>query len=121
MPHEALDAVARPGRPRPQVVLGDRFGASAAGEILDALEDGFLGEGLSVIRNAPFAGAFVTQHYGRPSRGWHAVQIEIDRGLYMDERTLRPHADFDRLREMITRVISRVIIARPGRVPLAAQ
>ena len=60
MPHEALDAVARPGRPRPQVVLGDRFGASAAGEILDALEDGFLGEGLSVIRNAPFAGAFVT-------------------------------------------------------------
>ena len=54
-------------------------------------------------------------------RGWHAVQIEIDRGLYMDERTLRPHADFDRLREMITRVISRVIIARPGRVPLAAQ
>jgi N-formylglutamate amidohydrolase len=121
MPHEALDSVARPGRPRPQVVLGDRFGASAAGEILDALEDGFLGEGLSVIRNAPFAGAFVTQHYGRPSRGWHAVQIEIDRGLYMDERALRRNADFDNVRDIITRVISRVIIARPGRVPLAAQ
>ncbi|WP_213684691.1 N-formylglutamate amidohydrolase [Roseicyclus sp.] len=121
MPHEALDAVVRPGRPRPQVVLGDRFGASASGEILDALEDGFLGEGLRVIRNAPFAGAFVTQHYGRPSRGWHAVQIEIDRGLYMDERSLRPNADFEKLGEVITRVISRVIIARPGRVPLAAQ
>ena len=121
MPHEALDAVARPGHPRPQVVLGDRFGASADGAILDALEDGFLGEGLRVIRNAPFAGAFVTQHYGRPSRGWHAVQIEIDRGLYMDERMLRPNADFDAIKEIITRVIARVIIARPGRVPLAAQ
>jgi N-formylglutamate amidohydrolase len=121
MPHEALDTVARPGRPRPQVVLGDRFGASAGTEILDALEDGFLREGLSVIRNAPFAGAFVTQHYGRPSRGWHAVQVEIDRALYMDERRLRPTEDFDSLREAITRVIARVIVARPGRVPLAAQ
>lgn len=121
MPHEALDSVSRPGRPRPQVVLGDRFGASAGTEILDALEDGFLHEGLSVIRNAPFAGAFVTQHYGRPSRGWHAVQIEIDRALYMDEKRLRPTDDFDSLREAITRVIARVIAARPGRVPLAAQ
>lgn len=121
MPHEALDSVARPGQRRPDVVLGDRFGASAAGEVLDALEDGFLSQGLSVIRNAPFAGAFVTQQYGRPSRGWHAVQVEIDRALYMDERLLRPSADFDAMRRIVTGVIERVILSRPGRVPLAAQ
>jgi N-formylglutamate amidohydrolase len=121
MPHEALDTVTRPGQRRPEVVLGDRFGASAAGEVLDALEDGFLRQGLSVIRNAPFAGAFVTQQYGRPSRGWHAVQIEIDRALYMDERLLRPSADFDAVRRIMTAVIERVIVSRPGRMPLAAQ
>ncbi len=121
MPHEALDSVARPGQRRPDVVLGDRFGASAAGEILDALEDGFLSEGLCVIRNAPFAGAFVTQHYGRPARRRHAVQVEIDRSLYMNERLVRPNANFEAVQRLITSVIDRVIVSRPGRVPLAAE
>lgn len=121
MPHEALDGVARPGQRRPEVVLGDRFGASAAGEIVDALEDGFLTEGLTVIRNAPFAGAFVTQHYGRPAHGRHAIQIEIDRALYMNERTVRPSANFEAMKRIVTRVIGRVISARPGRVALAAE
>jgi N-formylglutamate amidohydrolase len=121
MPHEALDGVARPGQRRPEVVLGDRFGASAAGEVVDALEDGFLSEGLRVVRNAPFAGAFVAQHYGRPARGRHAVQIEIDRSLYMNERMIRPNANFDSVRRLITSVIDRVILSRPGRVPLAAE
>lgn len=121
MPHEALDAVARPGQRRPAVVLGDRFGASASGAILDVLEAGFQAHGLSVTRNAPFAGAFVTQHYGRPSRGWHAVQIEIDRALYMDEALLRPNAQFDAVRRILCDVIAAVIAARPGRMPLAAQ
>src|SRR6056297_1560655 len=121
MPHEALDSVSRPGQRRPDVVLGDRFGASADGEILDALEDGFLSEGLCVIRNAPFAGAFVTQQYGRPSRGCHAVQIEIDRALYMDERRIQPNGNFDKMRGIITGVLDRVIASRPGRVPLAAE
>ena len=109
MPHEALDTVVRPGQRRPEVVLGDRFGASAAGEVLAALEEGFVGHGLSVIRNAPFAGAFVTQQYGRPARGWHAVQIEIDRALYMDERLVRPNANFDAVRQIVTDVMARLI------------
>ncbi|NKX45262.1 N-formylglutamate amidohydrolase [Roseicyclus persicicus] len=121
MPHEALDSVSRPGQPRPEVVLGDRFGASAAGEVLDALEDGFLSEGLTVVRNAPFAGAFVAQQYGRPARGRHAVQVEIDRSLYMNERLVRPNANFDTVKRILTSVIDRVIAARPGRVPLAAE
>ncbi|ABD56913.1 N-formylglutamate amidohydrolase [Jannaschia sp. CCS1] len=121
MPHEALDAVARPGLPRPQIVLGDRFGASASSEIVDVLEQGFLDAGLIVSRNAPFAGAYITHRYGRPSRGHHAIQVEIDRKLYMDERMIRPNAEFETLKQIIAQVLSRVIGALPGRVPLAAE
>lgn len=121
MPHEALDAVARPGTPRPQIVLGDRFGASAASEVVDVLEQGFLDAGLIVSRNAPFAGAYITHRYGRPSKRHHAIQIEIDRALYMNERMVRPNANFDTMKQIIAQVLSRVIGALPGRVPLAAE
>jgi N-formylglutamate amidohydrolase len=121
MPHEALDAVARPGTARPQVVLGDRFGASADSDIVDVLEDGFLQAGLVVSRNAPFAGAYVTQRYGRPAKGYHAIQIEIDRALYMNERLIRPSAEFDTTKRLITDVLARVVGALPGRVALAAE
>jgi len=121
MPHEALDSVARPGARRPEVVLGDRFGASARGDLVDALETAFLQAGLVVSRNAPFAGAYVTQRYGRPMRGWHAVQIEIDRSLYMNERLIRPNGNFDNVRRIVTSVIARAIEATPGAMPLAAE
>ena len=121
MPHEALDSVARPGAPRPQVVLGDRFGASADSDIIDVLEQGFLEAGLIVSRNAPFAGAYITQRYGRPSNGFHAVQVEIDRALYMNERTVRPSIKFEGVKSKISQVLARVIGAMPGRVPLAAE
>ncbi len=121
MPHEALDAVARPGTLRPQVVLGDRFGASADSEIVDVLEEGFIEAGLVVSRNAPFAGAYVTQRYGRPATGYHAIQIEIDRALYMNEQLVRPNANFDAMKRVISGVLARVIHALPGRVALAAE
>jgi len=88
MPHEALENVGPPGSPRPHIVLGDRFGASAAQDVIAAVEAAFSAAGFRVARNMPFAGAFITQHYGRPSRRQHAVQVEIDRALYMDEATL---------------------------------
>ncbi len=121
MPHEALDSVARPGAKRPEVVLGDRFGASAAGHLVDALEAGFVEAGLSVSRNAPFAGAYVAQRYGRPGQRRHAIQVEIDRALYMDERMIRPNADFDRVKRILTGVIARVVGTLPGSMPLAAE
>lgn len=121
MPHEALDSVARPGTPRPEVVLGDRFGASADTEIVDVLEQGFLEAGLVVSRNAPFAGAYITQRYGRPTKGFHAIQVEIDRALYMDERMIRPNGNFDAVRAIVAQVLARVIGALPGRVALAAE
>lgn len=121
MPHEALDSVARPGARRPEVVLGDRFGASAAGHLVDALEAGFVEAGLTVSRNAPFAGAYVAQRYGRPGQRRHAIQVEIDRALYMDERMIRPNADFDRVKRILTGVIARVVGTLPGSMPLAAE
>lgn len=121
MPHEALDSVAAPGHRRPEVVLGDRFGASARSDLMDMLEAGFMDAGLVVSRNAPFAGAYITQQYGRPARGRHAVQIEIDRALYMNERMIRPNANFDAVKRTITDVLERVIGGLPGIVPLAAE
>ena len=95
MPHEALENVGPPGAPRPHIVLGDRFGASAAASVVEKVEAAFSRAGFRVARNMPFAGAYITQHYGRPTRRQHAVQVEIDRALYMDEKSLKPHAGYD--------------------------
>ncbi len=70
------------------VVLGDRFGASAAGWIVDALESALLERGYRVRRNKPYAGGFITERYGAPASSRHAVQIEVNRALYMDERRI---------------------------------
>jgi len=122
MPHEAMDAIARGGGRRPQVVLGDRFGASADGEIVDRIEAAFRRAGLEVARNAPFAGAYVTQTYGRPARGRHAVQVEIDRALYMDERRIKPASNFVEFQTLMTSVIAEIAeIGRPVTDALAAE
>lgn len=122
MPHEAMDAVARSGIRRPEIVLGDRFGAAAREEIVDRIETAFTNAGLVVTRNTPFAGAYIAQHYGRPLRGRHAVQIEIDRALYMNEQLIRPNANFESFRRLLQGVISEIVrIGRPDRQPLAAE
>ncbi|MCT8162056.1 N-formylglutamate amidohydrolase [Pseudoruegeria sp. SHC-113] len=108
MPHEALDVVARRGNPRPDVVLGDRFGAAADAEVVDRIEEAFVSAGLRVSRNSPFAGAFVTQHYGRPSSRQHVVQIEIDRSLYMNEEMIRPNGNFQSFRRLMGSVTAQI-------------
>ncbi len=109
MPHEALDSMARPGSTRPDVVLGDRFGATASGEVTEAVEAAFRAAGLRVARNMPFAGAFITQHYGRPGRGQHAIQIEIDRALYMNEKTLEPNGNFEAFQKLLSSTIADIV------------
>ena len=121
MPHEAIEAHARPGQPRPEVVLGDRFGAAARRDVMDRIEAAFLAAGLRVARNAPFAGAYITQAYGRPSRNANAIQIEIDRALYMDEDRITRRPDFDAFRDLIGGVVAEITGARPARLPLAAE
>ena len=109
MPNEAVENVGPPGSPRPDIVLGDRFGATAASEIVERVEAAFAAAGLRVARNMPFAGAFITQHYGRPSRRQHAVQIEMNRALYMDEQKLEPNANFDALKSLLEGVVAEIV------------
>jgi len=122
MPHEALDSVSPIGGRRPDVVLGDRFGAAAAGSVIGRIEAAFSSRGLRVARNTPFAGAYIAQHYGRPSRRQHAVQVEIDRSLYMNEVTIRKAPDFDAFRALLTEIIEEISdIGRPAMAKIAAE
>jgi len=122
MPHEAVDSVTRPGLVRPEVVLGDRFGASAGAEIVDRIEQIFLDAGLKVSRNAPFAGAYITQRYGRPESRRHAIQIELDRALYMNEQFVRPNGNFRAFQSLMSGVISEITeIGRRTVMPVAAE
>ena len=122
MPHEAVDCIARAGAKRPDVVIGDRFGASADGGVVDRIEEAFLRAGLHVVRNAPFAGAYVAQHYGRPSRRQHAIQIEIDRSIYMNEQMIRPNANFRAVQRLLRQVAQDIAeIGRKREMPLAAE
>jgi N-formylglutamate amidohydrolase len=92
------------GRLRPDVVIGDRYGTSCAGELTDATAQCLTRLGYSVSRNKPYAGGFITEHYGQPARGLHAMQIEVNRCLYMDERTLEKSAGFPRLAADLSRL-----------------
>lgn len=122
MPHEAMDAIARGAVRRPEVVIGDRFGASADGEIVERIEAAFAAAGLTVVRNAPFAGAYIVQQYGRPERRQHAVQIEIDRALYLNEALVRPNGNFNEFRRLMRQVVSEIAsIGARGQARLAAE
>ena len=76
-----------PGRRRADFILGDAHGAACASAVVEAVAGVLRGLGYRVTHNAPYAGGFTTTHYGRPAEGLHALQIEINRDLYMDERT----------------------------------
>jgi N-formylglutamate amidohydrolase len=71
---------------RPDIVIGDRYGTSCAPQLVDIVERTLRQLGYSVARNKPYAGGFITEHYGNPVAGLHAVQIELNRAIYMDER-----------------------------------
>ena len=84
-------------RPRADVVIGDRYGTSCVGAVSETVESTLRGLGYAVSRNKPYAGGFITEHYGNPAAGLHAIQIEVNRALYMDERRFERGAHFDRL------------------------
>ncbi len=71
---------------RPDVVIGDRYGTSCATLLPDMVEQTMSALGYSVGRNKPYAGGFITEHYGNPASGLHAIQLELNRAIYMDER-----------------------------------
>jgi N-formylglutamate amidohydrolase len=97
MPAAAAKAA---GRDRPcDIVLGDRFGAACAGVLPTRVERELEDLGYRVTRNTPYAGGYTTEHYGQPQRRTHALQIEINRGLYLDEAKLTPTSGFARLKD----------------------
>lgn len=121
MPTDALRAVPRIRGRRPEIILGDRFGVACAPWIMAECERAFTDVGFAVARNSPFAGGYITQKYGRPARGVHAVQVEIDRGLYLDEDRVAPGPAFEAVRAALRPVIARLAALRPEATALAAE
>ena len=87
MPSTTLPPRSGLGRGRVDIVLGDCHGTSCDPIVADTAQRVLVDKGYSVVRNAPYAGGFTTTHYGKPVDGGHCLQIEIGRGLYMDERS----------------------------------
>jgi N-formylglutamate deformylase len=109
---------------RPDFIIGDRYGTSASSELsrlaLKLLED----QGFAAVRNKPYAGGFITEHYGRPVRGLHALQIEVNRGLYIDEATLKKKADFPKIARSIEQFLvnfAAEVCTSDGSMSLAAE
>ncbi len=124
MPRDAISMNSQHNSIRPDIVLGDRFGASAHASVTEAVAAIFAEAGFRVARNSPFAGAYITQRHGLPSLGQHAVQIEIDRGLYLDERRVAPNAGFAGFCKVMEGIVQKLAALGhdPGeQLPLAAE
>ena len=87
------------GSDRPDIVLGDRYGSSCTPKLTSAVQAILKRRGYRVVRNTPYAGGFNTEYYGRPNQGVHALQIEINRALYMHEDRFEKSAGFQRLQK----------------------
>jgi len=97
-------------RGRSDIVLGDRHGTAAARALVDQAAALLSNLGFTVAINKPYAGGFITEHYGRPAKGLHALQIEINRSLYMDEATQQPHEGFAQMQAALA-WFSRALVA----------
>jgi N-formylglutamate amidohydrolase len=109
---------------RPDFIVGDRFGVACASALSETAIGILSSMGYTVAHNKTYAGGFITEHYGRPARGLHALQIEVNRGLYMDEKTLRKTSGFATLANDLARFAAD-ITAIPDHyltgLPLAAE
>jgi N-formylglutamate amidohydrolase len=115
--HSMPGAAAGPGlngRRQADMVLGDRFGSTCSDDLTQAVERELAAMGYVTARNAPYAGGYTTEAYGRPVEGVHALQIEINRGLYLDETALKPSPGFGRLARDLERVFQRLSALKPS-------
>jgi N-formylglutamate amidohydrolase len=105
------------------VVLGDCHGTTCAPEIIEAVRSFLTRRNFAVAMNAPYAGGFTTAHYGNPRRGRHALQVEINRALYMDERRCRRKPELSQLASEMTALVAHlaeIMDQRLGEAPRAA-
>jgi N-formylglutamate amidohydrolase len=106
--------MAQSNGPRPDFVIGDRFGAACDPRLTRFLRDALAAEGYDVQLNRPYAGGYITEHYGKPYRGVHAVQIEINRALYLDEMRFSASRGFSRLKLDLTRISAMLFSTLPA-------
>ena len=104
MPRSSATAAAKPGARGADMVLGDRHGTACDPKLTGWMEGALTSLGYRVARNHPFAGGYVTETYGRPAQGVHALQIEINRAIYLDETKVTPNAGFQRLKADLNRL-----------------
>lgn len=97
MPHEAVSTQSSFIKP-PEIVVGDRFGMSSDPEFTNLVISILKQHEFRVTKNTPFAGAFITKHHGKVKKRIHALQLEIDRSLYMDEEKISPNSEFEELK-----------------------
>ncbi|GHF11164.1 N-formylglutamate amidohydrolase [Kordiimonas sediminis] len=111
------------GRARsgPDIVLGDAWGESCSHRLSTIAENMFVQAGFSVRRNIPYAGGFATRVYGQPQKGIHALQIEINRSLYMNETTIEPTPTFQEVRARLTSVLAGIMGTLEAEQPIAAE
>jgi N-formylglutamate amidohydrolase len=124
MPSSISGAGLRDREQRVDIVLGDNHGEACAPVVVDFAERWLGAQGLRVLRNQPYAGGFTTQRYGRPALGRHALQIEINRSLYMDEMRHERLATFGVLQRLMTRFLEEISNQAPEMLlprPLAAE
>lgn len=93
---------------KPDFIIGNCFGKSASSALSQYAIDILRNLGYKVSENTPYAGGFITQHYGRPQRNLHAIQIEINRGLYVNEKTVRPKPEFDTLKDDLEKFVKAI-------------
>ncbi len=102
---------------RPDFVLGDRFGSSCHPRLSAFAKDTLTRLGYETQMNRPYAGGFITEHYGRPARGIHALQIEINRGLYLHEAKMEKTLGFSRLQHDLSTLAQRMFCEFPSLLP----
>jgi N-formylglutamate amidohydrolase len=95
-----------PGARRVDFVLGDAYGAACHPSLTLAAEAKLRSYGYAVHRNMPYAGGYTTRHYGSPARSQHALQIEINRALYMDEDNYARRPGFETVQSHLTALVA---------------
>ena len=85
----------------PEIVVGDRFGMSSDPEFTNRVISILKQHNFRVAKNTPFAGAFITKHHGKVKERIHALQLEIDRSLYMDEKQIQPNSGLEELKSKL--------------------
>jgi len=109
------------GMPPAQIVLGDRFGRSASTRLIALAADLCAGHGLVSAQNHPYPGSYLLERHGRPELGFHALQLEIDRSLYLDPVQDRPGPGLSRMQGLVAELVDALGIELPTAFAQAAE